>query len=383
MTTKLKTLAGSNHVKVVFERTSIAKADDFPTSDFYTDEVLVGFDSDSGKEDTLQTAMMNYQNPLITHDGKRIVFTRLWGTKPDVDSVYSFVVDWSKNATPRRIAKGMTACLWYDPASQKEYAIYARNQSLFADSIYKINIDDSLSDSLVLAGIHPQTEWLRTSADGKVFGGCLGPYGNEVAPMEVVNRGGGMLVQNIGGCWPSMPYDNSYRLVKTTADHDRWEVKGPNDTAGMQPTDMATLNMIGMFSELRMASYSANIFLLVTNAISGDNGTGNIKIVKTDSTLLIGLDTVTMVPPNKAGNSHHADLWAESPASSVAPLGNLHARPAYGPANADAKNAVFYTITGRKITSAAAGAKQGRNIPGSGVVVVFRNGTYSLSVNPR
>ena len=307
---KLKKLTGKDRVKVVYASCAVGHGSDFPPQDFYRDEILEGFDTDRGIQDTLQSTRSNYMNPLITHDGKRIVYSRIEAASSATDSVFTYVAAWGKDSASRKVGKGFTACLWYDSASKKEYAVYTTRAD--GGSIRKIDLDNPPADSLMYtpgAGLVPL--WLRISADGNYFAGLFGQFGS--APYEVITRKGSAQVVNSEGCWPSMPYDNSLRLVKTIADHDRWEVKAPGDDIGVQPSDNGSIALIGgQFSELRMATYCTDIFLLVTG--SGDNGTGAIRIIKTDSTLVKCTGAFTM-PLSGNNKCHHPDVWvgASSP----------------------------------------------------------------------
>lgn len=342
---RLKTLTGQQRAKVVWTKTSITKDADFPPDrSRFSDEILVGFDTNLGIEETLQTTRSNYQNPLITHDGKHVIFTHISAAD---DTIITSIVDWSKNAVPRvLVGKGMAACLWYDPGTKKDFVVYAAGygQSSPSGSIRKRNIDDTLSDTLAFKGNGnpPVTEWLRISANGFAFGGCLGNWGQNGENLEVDDKNGNLLVLNNSGCWPSMPYDNTYRFVKTVADHSLWQVKGPDDD---DPLEAVTNGWIPDFSQLRMASYIPNIFLLVVN--NGDNGTGMIEIVKTDSTLLNLQDTLTFTDDLKT--SHHADIWAGPDSAATGIIKS--SRSEFGPSMANGATDIIelYSITGRRI----------------------------------
>ncbi len=345
LATQLKTITGASKAKIVYARCDSSHARDFPTTDFWTDELLVGVNSDVGVEETLQTAKGNYQNPLITHEGNRVVYTTLVSQY----SGTTYIVDWTKNATPRKVANGMTACLWIDPVTGKEYAIYAKGHGLYesdGNSICKIDLDDTTKSSLVFHQQPTVVNWLRISADANAFAGCMGPFGGGGAPLEVDDATGHFLAGNPEGCWPTMPYDNSYRLVKTTADHNAWEVMGPDFT---DPVPLVTA--VARFSELRMASYIPTMFLTVINAADADNGTGDIEIVKTDTSLVKVISEAKVA----TGNLHHADLWANSlPAISVI---QRPARTIPGQINVPVK---YYTVSGRKITEISTNAANGR-----------------------
>jgi hypothetical protein len=337
---RLKAISGAEKVKVVYAKVETPHAVDFPTESFWSDAYLMGIRSDAGAEETLQTTKANYQNPLITHDGDHIVFSNL----TSVSSATTYIVDWTKNSTPRKIAAGMTACLWYDTATGKEFAICAKNCGLMASdgSVCRVNINDTADAAVVFKGKKAVTHWLRISSDGKAFSGCMGPYGSGSASLETDDENGNLLASSGGGCWPSMPYDKTLRFVKVTADHDRWQIMGPNDAA---PIDLLDLHTLGTFSQLRMASYLPTMLLIVTNAVDADNGTGDIQIVKTDASLQHILDTATVTT---GMNAHFADVWSSALSNGVKPRPSSRMMPALknGPVE-------YYSISGRRIRQAA------------------------------
>jgi hypothetical protein len=219
--------------------------------------------------------------------------------------------------------------------------------------------------------------WLRISVDGNYFGGLFGAYSTG-STYEVISRTGIVQFITSSGCWPSMPYDNSRRLVHTLADHDRWEVtafvKGDeygsaDTTIATQPSDTGSIALIGgQFSELRIASYCTDIFLLVTG--SGDNGTGAIRIVKTDSTLVKCTGAFTM--PLSGSVSHHADVWVGGDSTLTAVVQKPRQKT---PASLKAGSVFatdFYTTSGRKVATS--------QYRGKGGIVGLPAGIY-VSVN--
>jgi hypothetical protein len=291
--------------------------------------------------------MANYQNPLITHNGARIVYTQFKGDRLDPAHITmtTYVTAWGKDSVARKVVTGMTACLWYDPALNKEYVIYSNQVG--GGNVYKRDIDDTLSDTLVLSGKHPITQWLRISQDGKAFAGCFGAYEEGASPMKVIRRADDSeIVYNAGGCWPTMPYDTTKRLVKSTDNHNSWAVMGTNDDHASESPDKT---MIGMFSELRMASWSPDIFLIVVNALAGQNGTGDIKVVKTDASLLHVLDTVTVTPANDWGNCHYADLWASPLPAATAMKPWVKTASRFG-GNSPTYSREIFTLSGKRVS---------------------------------
>jgi len=344
---RLKAVAGGSPtmVKVVYTKLETRDALDFPTDTWKTNEFLMGIRSDVGVEETLQTTKSNYQNPLITHDGQHVVYTTITagvGT--------TFMVDWTRNSTPRTIAGGMTSCLWFDTATGKEYAICAKNCGLSGSSFSRIDLSDTTNSAVMFTvGSPAVTQWIRVSADGKAYSGCLGPFSS--GDMEVRycsdNSPIGMMS---GGCWASMPYDNSYRFVRTTGDHDKWQIMGPGMTTPLELLD-GVLFFTSLFSQDRMASYIPNLFLLVDNAVNSDEGTGDIYIVRTDSSLQHIQDTATVT---SGANSHFADIWASSVPGTGVKLKPTRVAPTpkSGPVE-------YYSISGRRVF-VAANEKSGR-----------------------
>ena len=364
---RLKAMTGKSHVKVVYTRDSVGIQEDFPAyGDFTTDQVLVGFDSDSAKEDTLQTFLSNYQNPLISHDGNRIVYTRIRGTQNNADSMYTYVIDWKKNAAPRKVANGLTGCLWFDSVNNKEYVIYS--PLISGGNVYKRDLDDTMSDTMLLSEYKPITQWLRISKDGKCLASCFGGFSGGTAAFYVIGPKDSILATDNGGCCPSMPYDNTYRLVMTTTNHNAWNVTAPDGSGGL-----ANFTNIGHFSQMRMASYSTNIFLAVVNAVDGDNGTGDIRIIKTDDSLKNVLSAIT-ITPNDWSNNHYPDLWAGGTTTAVVPPHSQLKIPARTTGPAKGSNFDIFTVNGRRISSGNIFMQRGRaGLPAGLYISVNRN----------
>jgi hypothetical protein len=154
----------------------------------------------------------------------------------------------------------------------------------------------------------------------------------------------------------------------TTTNHNAWNVTAPDGSGGL-----ANFTNIGHFSQLRMASYSTNIFLAVVNAVDGDNGTGDIRIIKTDDSLKNVLSAIT-ITPNDWSNNHYADLWAGGVSTAAMPGHSQLKIPARPTGAAIGNDFDVFTVNGRRISSGYAGTRRGRTgLPAGLYISVNRN----------
>lgn len=302
ISSQLKTLTGKEHVKIVFSWHAQSLFG-MPESGGSTSEKLLAYDSKTGLIDTLQSKLANYQRPLITHDGKHIIYTEL-ESRESMGSIYK--INWEKDAKPELICEGFAGVLYYDETTKKEYALFS---SGFSGNypVNKVDINNPADITTIFNANLSKIvcpHWLCVSSDLKAIGNV---WGWGVGGSIVYNINGSPLVDGNGGCWSTMPYDTSYRLIRLADGHDTWSVFGPKSGAasGIKIGD-CTNPPDDAIEHLKFASYSKNILCMATGLGDSQKG-GRITIAKLDSTLCKVLDFVTIDNSTTYG---FPDLWA-------------------------------------------------------------------------
>jgi hypothetical protein len=297
---KLKELTGKDHVKVVWSR-SESNVFGFPPMTGGEDQKLMGFDTETGTTHTILEKTSNYQRPMLTRDGRHVVYSHI-----NDEKVY--IVDWKGEQAPVELADGLAGCLWYDEALDKEYVIYAYECGPTGTcEIHKLSLDGSGEDVCVFnKGIIENRNdggeettsghFLCMSRDGKVIGGLWG-----WPTVSFYNIESGNIVKSTDGCWPSLPYDNTYRLLVFTGDHTALRVF---DTPGAQATTIPT----GRCEHPRLASYSTDI-LCLTRGMQEEGGKsgGYVQVIKLDPNLEKMIDSVNVTSVVQDG---FPDLWS-------------------------------------------------------------------------
>ncbi|MBD3315315.1 MAG: hypothetical protein GF344_05975 [Chitinivibrionales bacterium] len=283
---KTKILDGDDnkHIRIVWAR-SIGGQFGFPPQGKRSDLVLVGYDSRTDRIDTLRDTQRNYQCPLLTRDGQQVVFS-------DLDDGKVYVVDWDGNEEPRAIADGIAGCLWMDPATNREYAVYAqfydglpeRSRRACECEVHLVEIDDPTNDSLIY------NEWgengtvtghfLSISADGGMLS-----YLADFPLLIAINLVNDSTYFSASGCWPTVPYDSSHRTLYFNQDHDGffiWE-------KGQHLHNVET----GRIEHPKFAAYSKDI-VCVTTGMKAEGGSegGNVALLKFNEDLSMVIDSI-------------------------------------------------------------------------------------------
>ena len=154
----------------------------------------------------------NYSRPLITHDGKTIVFTKKNTDRDGSKKVFKpeiFRIDW-KGENLERLGEGYAVDLWRDPESGVDWVYCAdldpTNQSnLYASKIERFQLIDPFEREVVFDKSQVSPDNVQLSRDGKRMS-CLFPW----PKVGAVDLETGERWQNQHGCWPSMAPDNSY-----------------------------------------------------------------------------------------------------------------------------------------------------------------------------
>jgi hypothetical protein len=306
----LRNLADNHDVKVVWSR---GDGSEFGFAERYlTGQCLMKFDTKTGIEDTVCYAdadpkKSNITRPTISHDGTKILFSNV------VDSSV-WILNWDGTGK-HRIAHGVAGCLWYDSASNKEYAIYAKNANLEClAAVWRVNINDTsdtkevLPKSVIAATANQVINpiWIGVSKDGTSMVCGLGwPTITMYSLVTQKSINGG------GGCWPSVPYDNSNRLVIFVLSHDGFNVYpagestakyiGPTCPWNNQPCGENQLNFP------KMSSNNMQFMSLIdSRAESSGQGPGSIMVFKFDTSLTTFLGSAVVTTSKKDGFS---DVW--------------------------------------------------------------------------
>jgi hypothetical protein len=292
---RLKEVTGTDRVKVVWSRTD-NNLFGFPDGNrnFTKNQILVGFDTDKGIEDTILSTARNYQRPLISHDGSRIVFS-------DVDEGKIYSVEWKENATPVEIGSGVAGCLWYDKSTNKEFVIYLSSSPYNCRlqgrcPIKKMNIDDTTEDDVFFNGNRNNTvnaHWLCVSSDAKVIGDVWGWPNCYNIKMFNTNSNGTILAK-AQGCWTSMPFDTSYRLMLLNLSHTGWKIYGPDNSVDSVKT--------GSINHLKIGSYETNV-ICATQGMSAENPSegGYVIVFRANNNLSAITDSVTITTSKNNG----------------------------------------------------------------------------------
>jgi hypothetical protein len=289
----LLALADQHAVKVVWSR---GMGSEFGFAGRYsTGHALMKFDTETGREDTLCLAdeanpkfKSNVTRPVISHDGSRVLFSNA------VDSSV-WIIKWDGTGK-RHIAKGIAGCLWFDSTTNKEYAIYAKNASLEClAAVWRVNIDDTTdTKELLPKSIFANTSnqvinpiWIDISKDGTNM--VIGTGWPQITMYSLITKA---TTGGAGGCWPSLPRDNSYSMVVFVLSHDGFNIY-PSSSSGepsryLSPSCPWNNKPCGE-NQLNFPKMSSNnpcfMALIDSRAETSGQGPGNVMVFKFDSAL--------------------------------------------------------------------------------------------------
>jgi len=181
---------------------------------------LMGLDSDDGKgERQITPKISSYWKPIVTHDGKQVVFGEL------LEKTIS-VINWDGSGL-RLLVKGAGfEDVWTDPRTNITW-VYGSLPEKRGDTevsvIRRFRMDKPEISELVWdkMGIH----MFMLSGDGRAASGG-GDGGN--SPQGLLTLPNGAFSQMAGGCWPSMSPGNSHRMWVFTGNHRSVHMCVPN-----------------------------------------------------------------------------------------------------------------------------------------------------------
>jgi len=176
-----------------------------------TELLLMGYDSHDGRgERQLLQAMSSYARPLLSSDGRRVIYTDRTGGRV-------MLLDWGK-ARPRVLARGAAFCSWHDPETKTDWVVIGQRVgpagSYFYRNLVRIRLDDASDSKPVWSTTRVSPDNFQLSRNGRFAAGVF-PWPN-----------GGLVgldppsLSHLGkGCWASLAPDNS-RLA--------WVFDGPH-----------------------------------------------------------------------------------------------------------------------------------------------------------
>ncbi len=215
-TSAIETVTGA-HTRVVWLQD---QADGTDTLARGTSLMVMGIDSRDGRgERPLLPSVAGYRKPLLTPDGRRVVFSI---QRPET----IFVVDW-EGGLPTALTKGLAVAVWAEPKTGKTWVYAVRkpdpeDEDRFSE-IVRFPIDRPEAEELVWNKTAVNKDNFQLSRDGKTACSTL-PWPS-IGRMTLPNRSSQVYAK---GCWPSMAPDDS-RLA--------WVFDGSHRNLTMFPAD--------------------------------------------------------------------------------------------------------------------------------------------------
>lgn len=202
-----------NHTRIVWTQARKKGASDtFAVSE---DLVLMGIDTRNGLgvREILEKPG-NYSRPLISTDGKTILFTdkntvRKGGKKHYKPYIYK--TDW-RGTKPVRVLDGYATQCWRDPKTGVEWVYAVRNLratkglSLEAQRLVRFQIEDPTKEELIYDDSYITPDNIQFSRDG-TRASALFPWPN--AGILVLENGQWQAKKLLNGCWTAYAPDNS------------------------------------------------------------------------------------------------------------------------------------------------------------------------------
>jgi len=181
----------------------------------------------------------NYSRPLITPNGKSIVFTDKHTARDGANKVFQpeiFRVNWD-GGNLERLGEGYAVDLWRDPETKIQWVYTADlgptdQSNLYANKLERFQLIDPMDRELVFdATKKVSPDNVQLSRDGRRMS-CLFPWPR----VGVVDLESGEHWQNQHGCWPSMAPDNSYAAWVFDGSHKSVHIFGDRGVKHSQVT---------------------------------------------------------------------------------------------------------------------------------------------------
>lgn len=183
---------------------------------------LMGYDSRDGQgERAVLSDLRNINKPMLTPDGRQIVFT-------DFPAKKAYVVNWDGSGL-KHFADGQVLEAWKDPVSGTQW-VYVQSgrhkgKKFDRNPVYRHSLDNLEKKELVWDQSPVSRDNFQLSADGKWAGGQF-PWPKS----GIIRLDEKKLDKRPKGCWTSFAPDNSYVL---------WIFEGSHRAVTMHAADEA------------------------------------------------------------------------------------------------------------------------------------------------
>jgi len=251
----------------------------------------------------------DYARPLISADGKSVIYTRLHAVWQGERASYSpEVIQQPWNGPARRLGPGMAVDLWRDPVSGSE-SIYAV-ETLLPGSPLRLTgekllrfLPDKPEDREILWTATPLgTEQFQISRDGNRAAGCF-PF-PKAGLADLTQQ---TVTPLAAGAWPAGASDDSYAAAVLDGSRRRLRFFAPNLDPGWELTFMGAPGW--QDGGLLHPRWSNDPGLLVfTGPHQADEPTGDLSVVRFREDFRSILQTVRLTEGRPALSP---DLWVE------------------------------------------------------------------------
>lgn len=171
---------------------------------------LYGYDTEDGKgERAILSDLRSYASPMLTPDGKQVVFT-------DQTKHRCYVVGFD-GAGLRELSGGYASDIWQDPATGVTWVYVRTGWRDVKAPVRRFRLDDpSVSEEVwTKSGTgQPQTAWFHLSGDGKLAADAF-PW----PQCGLADLGTGEFKVMGKGCWPAVAPDSSHRSFYFIGQH--------------------------------------------------------------------------------------------------------------------------------------------------------------------
>ena len=224
----LAAMTGGRKVRLVWvESSSTSKPDIFTRSESLH---LATFDSQAGGYRRLTKKPGNYSRPIITPDGRQVLYTanpQTKGGQPVAWNPRIHALDWD-GGNDRELLAGFCVDAWQDPANGKIW-VYAlstlrphNKMALDGETLVRFQLNDPGKIEEIWKATGLSTDNLQISRDGLYMGAQL--------PWPDVGCGdlqSGLHQKYETGCWSSFAPDNSYLLSSFKGTHKELTLTDP------------------------------------------------------------------------------------------------------------------------------------------------------------
>ncbi|MEI6533960.1 MAG: hypothetical protein WCN98_01370 [Verrucomicrobiaceae bacterium] len=179
------------------------------------EQLLKGIDTRDGLgERTILNVQGNYSRPILSSDGRTIIFTRRGFTGAKGSKRFAITVcrtDW-KGSPPVELGDGYAVDCWRDPATGVEWVYSVRefslvkSRSLIAEELWRCRLDHPETEEKVYHESSLTPDNIQLSRDGRLASGIF-PW-----PQAGVIHFNGKTATSqklANGCWPSCAPDES------------------------------------------------------------------------------------------------------------------------------------------------------------------------------